>query len=83
MRTLTLVPGTHLLSVEVTDDAGNRSVQSSELVVTIDRAAPADPAAPNLLASSDTLPLGDGITSIINLTFSGVAEADARMRLFR
>ena len=38
--TLNLTPGTHLLSVEVTDDAGNVSQQSEELVVVIDRLAP-------------------------------------------
>ena len=82
VRTLTLAPGTHLLSVEVTDDAGNRSVQSSELVVTIDRADPADPAAPNLLASSDTGgDNADDITSIRELAFDGTVEANAQVRL--
>ena len=37
---LTLDEGSHLLSAEATDAAGNRSVQSEELVVTIDRTAP-------------------------------------------
>ena len=54
VRTLTLAEGSHLLSAEVTDTAGNVSAQSEELVVTVDRTAPTDPGAPDLLASSDT-----------------------------
>jgi uncharacterized linocin/CFP29 family protein len=76
-RTLSLTPGTHLLSAESTDAAGNISHQSEELVVTIDLTPPAAPAAAILLESSDTGTLGDGVTSIRQPAFSGVAEANA------
>jgi len=60
---LTLAEGTHLLSAESIDAAGNISHQSEELVVTIDRTAP--PAtAPALAATSDTGLAGDHLTSI-------------------
>ncbi len=79
---MTLAPGTHLLSVEVTDAAGNSS-QSEVLSVTVDTSVPAQPAAPDLEAGSDS-----GISSTDNLTnlnapaFSGLVEPNALVRLY-
>jgi len=80
---LNLVNGIHLLSAESFDAAGNRSVQSDELAVTIDRIAPLTPTAPDLLASSD-----DGVSSTDNITtkmqpaFSGTGEPNSIVRVF-
>ena len=77
-----LAEGTHLLSVETTDTAGNTALQSEQLIVTVDFTDPADPAAPNLLASSDTGgDIADDITSIRELAFDGTVEANAQVRL--
>ena len=91
--TLTLADGTHTLSVEATDTAGNTSAQSEELVLTVDTAAPAKPAAPDLLESSDSFDNvaglvgpqwtnSDNITGIAQPAFSGTAEANARIRVY-
>ncbi len=83
-RTLTLAEGTHLLSVETTDSAGNRSHQSEELVVEIDRTAPAVAAAPDLLSVADTGLLdNDDVTSIKALALGGTGvEPIAKVRVF-
>ena len=78
---LTLTEGTHLLSAEATDTAGNVSPQSEELVVTIDRTAPAA-SAPALAATSDTGVVGDDITSLQQPAFVGTAEANAKIHVF-
>ncbi len=81
-RTLTLAEGTHLLSVETTDDAGNRSVQSEELVVEIDRTAPADPAAADLLSVADSGTSNtDNLTNKMQPAFTGTVEPNAKVRL--
>ena len=80
-RAPTLADGEYLLSVESTDDAGNVSVQSVELVVNIDRAAPAASDA-NFVPSSDTGVIGDGFTNIQQPAFTGLAEANAHIRVF-
>jgi hypothetical protein len=75
-----LADGTHLLSVEVTDTAGNVSHQSEELVVEVDTQAPA-PSAVTLAPYSDTGVVGDNITSERQPAFVGRAEANARIHL--
>ena len=80
---LTLGEGTHLLSVEAFDAAGNRSAQSEELVVTIDRTLPVVLAAPDLLAGSDSGSSStDNVTNVQQPAFRGVGEANARVRVF-
>ena len=80
---LTLSEGSHLLSAESTDVAGNVSAQSAELVVTVDRTAPAAPSVPDMLATSDTgVSDSDNITSIDQPAFVGTAEPNALVRIY-
>ncbi|MDD4266796.1 MAG: Ig-like domain-containing protein [Thermoguttaceae bacterium] len=72
--------GPHPLSAEAFDAAGNYT-QSEQLLVTIDTTPPAAPTI-TLLEGSDTLPLGDGITSNNEPAFQGAAEANSLVRLF-
>ena len=72
--------GPHPLSVESTDAAGNFT-QSEQLLVEIDTTAPGAPTAA-LAAYSDTGVVGDGITSIQQPAFVGVAEANAHVRVY-
>ncbi|MCU0878232.1 MAG: Ig-like domain-containing protein, partial [Pirellulaceae bacterium] len=62
--------------------AAGRSPIGAPLTITVDTTAPVPAPAPTLLASSDTLPLGDGITSIISPAFSGTGEPNAKVRIF-
>ncbi|MEX0978155.1 MAG: Ig-like domain-containing protein, partial [Pirellulales bacterium] len=74
--------GPHPLSAESTDDAGNRSDQSEELLVTIDSDVPLAPTAPDLLASSDTGTFDDDdVTNLQPLAFQGTAEQNTRVRI--
>ena len=83
VRTLTLPEGTHLLSAEAFDQPGNRSAQSEELVLVIDRTPPSDgEITVDLAATSDTGIVGDNITSINQPAFVGTAEANAKVRVF-
>ena len=81
VRTLALAEGSHLLSVESTDAAGNVSAQSEELVVTIDRTAP-DPSVPALADTSDTGVTGDNVTNLNQPAIVGIAEANAKIHVF-
>ena len=73
----------HPISVETFDVAGNRSAQSEELLVTIDVTPPLEPAAADLLASSDTGSASDdNVTAITAPAFAGVAEANSLVRLY-
>ena len=82
---LTLSEGSHLLSAESTDVAGNVSDQSEELVVTVDRTAPATPSGPAMLATSDTGAFGrHHVDQPAGLQWHGRAErvgSDLRRRL--
>ena len=80
IRTLTLAEGPHPLTAEVTDVAGNRT-QSEQLLVLIDYTAPA-PASISLAPYSDSGTPGDGITNVSAPAFTGLAEANARVRLY-
>ncbi|MFV2068411.1 MAG: Ig-like domain-containing protein, partial [Pirellulales bacterium] len=80
--TLTLDEDPHPISVEAFDAAGNRSDQSEELLVTIDVTPPDQPAAPNLLTSSDTGMFDDdNVTSKMSPAFNGVAEKNTLVRV--
>ena len=74
--------GPHALSVEATDDAGNISHQSEELLLEIDPVPPAPPSTPELLDASDSGTIGDGITSVNPPAFKGTGEANAIVRIF-
>jgi len=82
-RTLTgLADGTHPLTVEAVDAAGNVR-QSEELLVTIDTTAPAQPSTPQLATSSDTgTDPHDGITNINEPAIWGTAEANTLVRVY-
>jgi hypothetical protein len=81
-RTLILSDGAHPLSAEATDPAGNTSDQSEELLVTVDTSAPATPATPDLLPSSDSGGISiDNITTIMDPAFRGTVEPNAKIRI--
>jgi len=80
--TLSVDEDPHRISVESTDAAGNRSEQSAELVMVIDVTPPPQPAVPNMVESSDTGVPNDNVTSKMAPAFDGVAEKNARIRLF-
>ncbi|SDH13643.1 MULTISPECIES: Ig-like domain-containing protein [unclassified Duganella] len=74
---------TYNLSVTVTDLAGNVSKQSPALALVLDTALPATPAAPDLLAASDSGPsTTDNITNVVLPTFVGKAELNATVTLY-
>ena len=75
--------GIHLVSAMATDTAGNSSVKSAEVSVTIDNAAPTAPGTPDMAAASDTgTSNSDNITKTTAPSFSGKAEAGAKVTLF-
>ncbi|MCP4856076.1 MAG: hypothetical protein GY903_16450, partial [Fuerstiella sp.] len=79
----TLADGLHNLTAAATDAAGNVSAASGVLTVTIDTAAPATPATPDLDAGSDTGSSNtDDITADETPTISGTAEANATVEMF-
>src|SRR5262249_18127674 len=63
-----------------TDAAGNTSVASAALAVTIDTTAPA--AATMAQFSTDSGGVGDGITNDNTLTLTGTAEANSTVKVF-
>ncbi len=73
--------GTHLLSVESIDMAGNISHQSEQLVVEIDVTAP-EATVPALAGSSDSGQAGDNKTNKMQPAFVGTAEANAKVRVY-
>ncbi len=73
----------HDLTIKATDAAGNVSVASAALAVTIDTTAPAAPSTPDLAAASDTgVSSTDNITADITPTLTGTAEAGATVEIF-
>ncbi len=80
----TLASGSHTITAVQTDPAGNSSVASSGLSLTIDSTVPATPAAaPALASADDTGTTGDGITSATTaLTFTGTVEANATVNIY-
>lgn len=90
---VTLDEDPHPLSVEAFDLAANRSAQSEELVVTIDVTPAPQPAATDLIESSDSFddfagltgPIWNAIDNVTNVdtpTFSGVAEKNNIVRIY-
>jgi hypothetical protein len=77
-----LSDGVHHLTASATDAAGNASTLSSALVVTVDRAAPLAPAAPELAAQSDSGAAADNLTNHAAPQLQGTAEAGASVALF-
>lgn len=77
----TLSAGSHTLTVNQSDAAGNNSASSAGLSVVIDTSAAA-PSTPSLSALSDGGIIGDGITNIATPTITGTAEADASITLY-
>ncbi len=81
--TVTLDEDPHPISVEVFDAAGNRSHQSEELLVTVDVTPPPTPAAPDMIAASDTgMDQTDNVTSKMSPAFDGRAEKNDKIRIF-
>jgi hypothetical protein len=83
ITTSALSAGTHVITATATDAAGNASVASPTLSVTIDNVAPAAPSTPDLIASADSgVSATDNITNVVTPTFSGAAEAGATVTIF-
>ena len=79
----TLTDGDHILTVQAKDAAGNVSLVSDTLKVTIDTKAPDAPALPTLDSASDTgMSSIDGITKTAIPVIKGVAEAGSKVELF-
>ncbi len=91
----TLADGVYTITATATDLAGNTSLASSGLSITIDTTAPATPARPTLTAASDSFDGGtsfpgdtgigtnsDDYTCDKTPTFTGVAEAGSLVRLY-
>jgi hypothetical protein len=79
----TLVEGEHKIVAEATDAAGNVSVDSEALPITVDTNAPDAPLNLALAALSDTgVSSSDQLTNDTKPTFSGTAEAGASIELF-
>ena len=75
--------GAHSITATATDAAGNASVASAPLTVTVDLTSPAPPSVPDLDAASDSGTSNtDNVTSLTTLSFSGTAEAGATVQLF-
>src|SRR5206468_3276625 len=83
ITTSVLADGTHSITARDTDPAGNVSVTSGALALTIDRTAPAVPSAPDLDPASDTgVSNTDNVTDISTPTFNGTAEAGSTVTIF-
>src|SRR5207237_4213028 len=78
-----LLDGSFSLTAKATDTAGNTSVASGSLSVTIDTSAPAAPSTPDLKASSDSgSSNSDDITNDSTPSFDGTAENGSSVQLF-
>ena len=76
----TLASAGHSFTATATDAAGNTSVVSAALNVTVDAVAPGAPAISSI--SPDTGVVGDHITSATVLTLTGTAEANSTVTVF-
>ncbi len=72
--------GTHTLTAQVVDRAGNTSVASAGFVLSIDSTAPGAPGTPAF--SADTGTPGDGVTRERIQTITGTAEAGSLVTLY-
>ncbi len=78
-----LSDGSHNITAKAQDAAGNVSMASAGLTVTIDTIAPAAPDVPILAAASDTgISNSDGITKDTTPTFTGTGEAGSMILLY-
>ena len=78
-----LANGAHSITITDTDLAGNASVASAALALTIDTKAPATPASVSLAAGSDSgVSATDFITKVTTPTFTGTAEAASTVTLY-
>ena len=73
--------GTYTLFVRAVDVAGNTSVVSGSLTITILTATPATPSTPTLLPADDSGALGDGITNKTLPHLTGTAAAGTTVQL--
>ncbi|MCP5019410.1 MAG: hemagglutinin, partial [Ketobacter sp.] len=76
----TLSAGSYSITATAQDLAGNTSVASSALSVTVDTVAPAAPAVTAI--TDDTNTASDGVTSDNQLVISGTAEANSSVEVF-
>ncbi|MBP2228898.1 hypothetical protein J2847_002190 [Azospirillum agricola] len=74
--------GAHTLSARMVDAAGNTSVSSSALTITVDTTAPSAPGTPSLSAGSNSGSTADSITSVFAPTITGTAEANSLVTLY-
>ncbi|MDR7485714.1 MAG: Ig-like domain-containing protein, partial [Armatimonadota bacterium] len=78
-----LTDGVHALAARAVDLAGNASLLSGTLSLTVDTTAPPAPSPPDLLPASDTgLSDSDDITTDDTPTLTGTAEAGAVVLIF-
>ena len=79
-----MADGAYELTATQTDKAGNVSDAGDAINIVIDTIAPDAAAAPDLAVASDDGDLDDdNITSLRDLTFTGIAEAGALIQLVR
>jgi hypothetical protein len=78
----TLSDGPHALKAAQTDLAGNVSVLSTGLALTIDTQPPVAPGTPALDPASDTGTLGDNLTQTATPVIKGTAIANAVVNLY-
>ncbi len=72
--------GTYTFKVQAIDVAGNVSVLSGPVTVSIDATAPAPPSTPTLFAADDSGVTGDGITSVKQPRLTGASEVSATLQ---
>ena len=77
-----LTEGPHILTAVDTDPAGNASLPSAPLVVTIDTTASDMPATLALAPASDTGLLGDDLTMVTTPAITGTATAGDTVTLY-
>ena len=80
--TSTLTNGSHSITAKATDAAGNVSVASAALAVTIDTATPAAPVIAATISPDTGRSNTDRITDDATPTLSGTAEANSTITLF-
>ncbi|NGP87657.1 Ig-like domain-containing protein [Fodinibius halophilus] len=77
-----ITEATHAITAQATDAAGNTGSSSSSLSITVDKTSPTTPAAPDLLADSDTGDSDtDNQTNDTTPAFSGSTESNAFISL--
>ncbi|MBT3376246.1 MAG: hypothetical protein HN742_34240 [Lentisphaerae bacterium] len=80
---LVMADGIHVVSATASDVAGNTSVASEALTVTIDTAAPAVPSVPDMDAASDSGESdSDNTTNVTTPIFGGTADDGSTVALF-